>query len=138
MSTLSTNPDAAPETMSGQNFSVTVDTRYLPEHSDAGAKQYVFSYTISVTNNGKKPAQLISRRWVITDANGDESIVEGEGVVGKQPTIQPGETYTYTSGSVFNTPVGTMHGNYKMLDDNKQSFWVDIPVFRLALPNILN
>jgi ApaG protein len=119
-------------------FTVDVQTKYLPEHSDTNAKQYVFSYTISVTNKGLTPAQLIARRWVITDANGDESIVEGEGVVGKQPVIQPGETYTYTSGSVFNTPVGTMHGNYKMLSEHQQPFWIDIPVFRLALPNILN
>ena len=119
-------------------FSVEVKTRYLPEHSDATSKQYVFSYTISVTNSGESPAQLMARRWIITDANGDESIVEGEGVVGKQPTIQPGETYTYTSGSVFETPVGTMHGHYKMLDKQQQAFWIDIPVFRLALPNILN
>lgn len=119
-------------------LSVKVKTSYLPEHSNAAEDQYVFSYTISVTNSGDTAAQLIARRWVITDANGDESIVEGEGVVGKQPLIQPGETYTYTSGSVFNTPVGTMHGHYKMLDNNQQAFWIDIPVFRLALPNILN
>ena len=119
-------------------FSVAVKTNYLAEQSDSDKKQYVFSYTISITNQGPESAQLMARRWVITDAEGQQSFVEGEGVVGKQPTINPGETYTYTSGSVFNTPVGSMHGHYQMFDKDKQSFWVEIPVFRLALPNILN
>ncbi|WP_448211827.1 Co2+/Mg2+ efflux protein ApaG [Colwellia sp. MEBiC06753] len=119
-------------------ISVKVSSQFLAEQSDIDAEQYVFSYTINITNHGSHSAKLLTRRWVITDANGDESIVEGEGVIGKQPTIAPGKTFTYTSGSVFKTPVGTMHGNYQMIDEQQQRFWVDIPVFRLALPNILN
>ncbi|NMP30313.1 Co2+/Mg2+ efflux protein ApaG [Thalassotalea sp. M1531] len=119
-------------------LSVNVKTQYLPEQSNQADNQFVFSYTITITNNSEVSAKLLRRRWVITDSNGDESIVEGEGVIGQQPVIKPGNKYTYTSGSVFNTPVGTMHGHYQMIDNNQNTFWVDIPVFRLALPNILN
>jgi len=119
-------------------WQVTVETKFLPEHSKQSNEQYVFSYTITIANKSKTTATLLSRRWVITDANGEETVVEGEGVVGEQPSISPNSNYTYTSGSVFNTPIGTMKGHYQMLDENQQTFTVDIPVFRLAIPNILN
>ncbi|MFD2165244.1 Co2+/Mg2+ efflux protein ApaG [Thalassotalea euphylliae] len=120
------------------SIDIRIATNYLRQQSTPENNEYVFSYTISITNNGDAPAQLMSRRWIITDANGDESYVEGEGVVGKQPLIGPGETHTYTSGSVFKTPIGTMHGQYQMKRLNGETFWANIPVFRLSVPNILN
>ena len=130
--TLTSNTDSA------DNIAISVKTQYLAAQSNPNEQQYVFSYTISIENNGTYPAQLLSRRWVITDANGKKSIVEGDGVIGQQPTIAPGQTYTYTSGSIFDTPVGTMQGQYQMLAPDQAPFWVDIPIFRLAQPNILN
>lgn len=129
---------SSPYTAITDEVSVSVVSQYLPNQSDVDKKQYVFSYTISIENLRNTPVQLLSRRWLITDANGERSEVAGEGVVGQQPTIAPGQTYTYTSGSVFSTPVGTMQGQYQMIAPNQQQFWIDIPVFRLALPNILN
>ena len=129
---------SSPAIAATDDISVSVVSQYLPSQSDTDKKQFVFSYTISIENTGDTPVQLLNRRWLITDANGEESEVQGEGVVGQQPTIAPGQTYTYTSGSVFSTPVGTMQGQYQMIAPNQQKFWIDIPVFRLALPNILN
>lgn len=117
---------------------VSTKTEYLAEHSSEQEEQFVFSYTITIENTSEQAIKLLTRRWLITDADGETSTVEGEGVVGKQPTIKPGTSFTYTSGSVFKTPVGTMQGQYHMIDAELKPFTVEIPVFRLALPNILN
>ncbi|GHF78388.1 Co2+/Mg2+ efflux protein ApaG [Thalassotalea marina] len=119
-------------------ISVSVATAFLPEHSSEKEHQFVFTYTITITNNSDTTVKLLSRYWLITDANGDTSTVVGEGVVGEQPIIEPNNSYTYSSGSVFKTPVGTMQGHYQMLDNNNTPIKVDIPVFRLSTPNILN
>lgn len=117
---------------------VTVATEYLPNQSEPGQKQFVFSYTITIKNNGAEPVQLLSRKWEITDADGKTTEVIGEGVVGKQPTIQPGKAFTYTSGTVLRTPIGHMHGSYGMVSANGEHWNLDIPVFTLAKPNILH
>lgn len=117
---------------------VTVKTAYLEEQSIASKNQYVFSYTITITNNSKKNAVLLNRFWRITDANGDENTVSGEGVVGEQPKIMPGKAFTYSSGCVLKTPLGTMQGHYEMINADGDHVMVNIPVFRLVQPNILN
>jgi ApaG protein len=120
------------------NIIVSVKTAYIPEHSNELEKRYVFSYTITIENNSEENIKLLTRYWLITDANEDTSTVAGEGVIGKQPIIPPTKSFQYTSGCVLKTPVGTMQGHYQMLSDNNKSIQVEIPVFRLALPNILN
>ena len=117
---------------------INVDTRYLPEQSDESDSRYVFSYTITITNNTEHSLQIMNRYWLITDANGDTSNVEGEGVVGQQPHIKPGENYTYTSGCFLLTPFGTMQGYYQAIDENQETVILDIPVFQLAQPNIVH
>lgn len=117
---------------------VTVATEYLSNQSEPGQKQFVFSYTITIKNNGEEPVQLLSRKWEITDADGKTTEVIGEGVVGKQPTIQPGKAFTYTSGTVLRTPIGHMQGSYGMVNPNGEHWELDIPVFTLAKPNILH
>jgi len=117
---------------------VQVHTTYIPEQSTPDQKRYIFSYTITLKNLSKEKVQLISRRWLITDGNGKQLTVEGEGVVGKQPYIHPHDEYTYTSGTVIETPVGVMQGSYIMHDESGVDFTVDVTPFNLAIPNILN
>ncbi|MEF1289025.1 Co2+/Mg2+ efflux protein ApaG [Vibrio sp. M260118] len=117
---------------------VQVHTKYIPEQSQPDAKRYVFAYIITIKNLSQQTVQLISRRWLITDANGKQMTVEGEGVVGQQPFIAASDEYTYNSGTVIETPVGVMQGQYIMHDDNGDEFSVEIEPFRLAIPNILN
>ena len=120
------------------NINVSITTNYIPEHSSEVEQNFVFSYTITIENNSNDTIKLLTRYWLITDANGDSSTVAGEGVIGKQPSIPPKQRFQYTSGCVLKTPVGTMQGHYQMIDNDNQSVQVDIPVFRLAIPNILN
>jgi ApaG protein len=117
---------------------VTVKTQYLADQSNIDASQYVFSYTIQITNTGKVAAQLISRHWVITDANNKVQEVRGLGVVGDQPLLEPGASYEYTSGTMLNTPVGTMHGTYQFTAVDGTQFDVEIPTFTLAMPRVLH
>ncbi len=117
---------------------VSVKTAFIAEQSQQIDQKYVFSYTITITNNSDEPVQLLSRYWLISDANDEKSTVVGEGVIGKQPIISPTCSFVYTSGCLLKTPVGTMEGHYVMIDKQKQSFQVDIPIFRLAVPNIVN
>lgn len=124
--------------ISDNNVVVKTTTAYLAAQSEPEAERFVFSYTITITNNSDEPIKLLTRSWQITDANGDISTVEGEGVIGQTPNIAPSASFTYTSGSMFKTPVGTMQGHYQMLSKSGQPFLVEIPVFRLAIPNILN
>ncbi|MEK8089023.1 Co2+/Mg2+ efflux protein ApaG [Thermithiobacillus plumbiphilus] len=117
---------------------IQVETRYLAEQSQPERNHYVFAYRVTITNQGEMPAQLISRHWIITDANGETKEVRGEGVVGEQPVLQPGDSYQYTSGSVLETPVGSMHGSYQMIDAEGRAFDATIPPFRLATATVLH
>ncbi len=120
------------------DFNVAIATTFLADQSNIDADEYVFSYKVSISNNGKTPAQLISRHWIITDANGEVREVKGLGVVGKQPMIKPGETYQYTSHTVFSLPSGKMHGSYQMVDETGTNFTVEIPTFECQMPRILH
>ncbi|WP_408646861.1 Co2+/Mg2+ efflux protein ApaG [Vibrio aphrogenes] len=115
-----------------------VHTRYIEEQSQPEKSRYIFAYTITIRNLSPHSIQLMSRRWLITDANGKQLTIEGEGVVGEQPVIGSMQEYTYTSGTALETPVGVMQGHYVMLNENSDEFITDIPPFRLAIPNILN
>ncbi|MDR2216598.1 MAG: Co2+/Mg2+ efflux protein ApaG [Nevskiaceae bacterium] len=123
--------------MSG-GINIDVQTSYLPEQSDPGDDRYVFSYTITVRNDGHTPARLMQRHWLITDANGKTQEVHGDGVVGQQPHLKPGQGFRYSSGAVLETPVGAMQGRYEMVSDDGTRFDAPIPAFRLSMPGILN
>ena len=113
-------------------------SRYLPERSSPSERQYLFAYFVTIDNEGEEVAQLVSRRWVITDGNGEEQTVEGEGVVGEQPVIEPGKRFQYTSFCSLTTPFGTMHGHYVMVMPGGDSFEAEIAPFMLAIPNAVN
>jgi ApaG protein len=117
---------------------VAVATEYMPEQSDTGEERYFFAYHITVTNQGSVAAQLVSRHWIITDANGKVEEVRGLGVVGHQPLLQPGESFEYTSGCPLATPVGTMQGSYQMVAEDGERFDAPIPEFVLAMPRTLH
>jgi ApaG protein len=117
---------------------VTVRTTYLADQSDIDNSQYVFSYTINITNTGNVAAQLISRHWVITDSNNKLQEVRGLGVVGEQPLLEPGASFEYTSGTMLNTPVGTMQGSYQFTAVDGTQFDVPISPFTLAMPRVLH
>jgi ApaG protein len=122
----------------GTTIHITVETAYLPDQSEPDGSRYVFAYTVTIKNAGDLPARLVNRHWIITDANGKVQEVHGEGVVGEQPHIPPGEAHRYSSGAVIETPVGTMEGSYGMLTDEGLSFRTPIPRFRLAVPGVLH
>jgi ApaG protein len=127
--------------MAGQKeYDVTVSaaTRYLADQSDEGAGRYVFAYTITIRNAGRVAAQLVSRHWVITDAQGLVQEVRGMGVVGAQPRLKPGESFEYTSGTSIATPVGTMRGEYQMVAEDGTRFDAPIPEFTLSVPRVLH
>lgn len=117
---------------------ISVATQFLDEQSDPDGDRYVFAYTIRIRNLGRLPAQLLDRHWVITDGNGKVEEVRGEGVVGEQPRLEPGEAFTYTSGAVLETAVGTMQGSYHMSGDDGTEFDAPIPAFTLAVPRTLH
>jgi len=117
---------------------IEVATDYVDEQSEPDSDRYVFAYTITITNNGNVPARLISRHWVITDANGKVQEVSGDGVVGEQPHLNPGEEFRYSSGAVLETPVGAMQGLYRMGADNGVNFDAPIAPFTLAVPGVLH
>src|SRR6202030_1402181 len=117
---------------------VDVETSYLDEQSDPREHRFVFAYTITIRNEGQVPARLLTRHWVITDANGKVEEVRGDGVVGEQPYMQPGQGFRYSSGAVIETPVGTMQGSYQMVADDGQHFDAPIAPFRLAMPGVLH
>lgn len=120
------------------NISIEVATDYVDAQSEPDIGRYVFAYTITIENLGSVPARLISRHWIITDANGKVQEVSGDGVVGKQPRLVPGEKFRYSSGAVLETPVGSMQGRYNMEADGGVSFVAPIPAFTLAVPGILH
>ncbi len=117
---------------------VSAETQYLPEQSDVSSGRYVFSYTITIRNTGTVAAQLISRHWIITDAEGQVQEVRGLGVVGHQPFLKPGENFEYTSGCALATPVGTMRGSYQMTAEDGTQFEAPIAEFTLAMPRVLH
>lgn len=116
---------------------IEVETAYLDEQSDPKERRYVFSYTITIRNEGSVSARLLTRHWVITDANGKVQEVRGDGVVGEQPHLKPGQGFRYSSGAVLETPVGAMQGSYQMVTDEGLRFDAPIAAFRLAMPGIL-
>jgi ApaG protein len=120
------------------DFAITVRTQYLPEQSSPDRTQHVFTYTITIRNTGTVPAQLISRHWVITDANGKIEEVRGLGVVGHQPLLQPDEQFEYTSGTQLATAQGSMTGEYFFVAEDGHRFEVVIPEFVLSLPRALH
>lgn len=119
-------------------ISINVDTAYLAEQSDPSADRYVFTYTITITNSGTVAAQLISRHWIIADAEDVTQEVKGLGVVGEQPLLRPGEHFEYTSGTALATPVGTMRGTYQMVAEDGNKFDAEIPQFTLSMPRVLH
>jgi ApaG protein len=122
---------------SANKIRVDVETAYVDEQSDPNEHRFVFSYTITIRNEGAVPARLLTRHWIITDANGKVQEARGDGVVGEQPHLKPGQGFRYTSGAVIETPVGAMQGTYEMIDDEGQRFAAPIQPFRLAMPGIL-
>lgn len=126
------------ETEEQYSIAVDVETSYLEEQSAPDMNRYVFAYTITIRNEGNQSAKLLTRHWIINDANGNVQEVHGEGVVGEQPYLKPGESFQYTSGTVIETPVGSMEGSYQMLSEDGTPFDADIPAFTLSLPNKLH
>ncbi len=117
---------------------VEANPQYIESQSSPDSSRYVFAYTITITNAGIIPAKLLSRHWLITDSNGKVQEVRGEGVIGEQPYLKPGETFRYTSGAMIETPVGVMQGKYQMVSDNGDSFKASIPKFTLSIPRTLH
>jgi len=126
------------ETKSPCPIDVDVSTRFLDEQSSPDEDRYVFSYTIRIRNDGGVPAKLLSRHWIITDANGKVEEVRGEGVVGEQPRLQPGETFKYTSGAILETGIGTMRGSYEWQTDGGERFVAPVAQFTLSIPRTLH
>lgn len=120
------------------SIEIEVETEFVSAQSDPGANRYVFAYTITIRNTGGVAAQLLTRHWTITDANGRVQEVNGDGVVGEQPHLEPGEGFRYSSGALLETPVGTMQGKYHLRADDGAEFDAQIPAFTLAIPNILH
>ncbi len=117
---------------------VSAESIFVRDQSAPEDDKYVFAYTITINNTGSVTAQLRSRHWIITDARGKVQEVRGEGVVGEQPWLSPGESYRYTSAAMLETPVGSMHGSYQMLAADGTEFDAPIPPFGLALPNMIH
>ena len=117
---------------------VDVETRYVADQSDPRERRYVFTYTITLRNEGQMPAKLLTRHWIITDADGKVQEVRGDGVVGEQPHLKPGQGFRYSSYAVLETPVGAMQGSYQMQADDGTRFDAPIAPFRLAMPALLH
>ncbi len=117
---------------------IQVATQYVDDQSEPEIDRYVFAYTITIENRSDVPTRLLARHWLITDANGKVQEVSGDGVVGEQPKLNPGDTYRYSSGAVIETPVGAMQGRYRMQAANGIDFDAPIPPFTLAVPGVLH
>ncbi len=126
--------------MPDKKYDITVAARtaFIPDQSDASSSRYVFAYTITITNTGTVPAQLVSRHWVITDSDNQVQEVRGAGVIGEQPLLRPNESFQYTSGTAIATPVGTMRGSYQMVAEDGVQFDATIPEFTLSMPRVLH
>jgi ApaG protein len=120
------------------NIQVDVQTRYIEDQSNPEQNYYVFAYTITILNKGDQTAQLLSRHWVITDSNHKVQEVRGDGVIGEQPVLKPGEQFVYTSGTMLETSVGTMKGSYQMKADDGSQFDATIDEFVLSTPRVLH
>ncbi len=120
------------------DIKIITETEYVANQSSPEGGRYVFAYTITITNTGHAAATLLRRHWLITDANCQTQEVQGEGVIGEQPHLMPGESFRYTSAAVLATPVGCMQGTYAMVADDGMDFNVQIPVFNLSTPNTLH
>ncbi len=120
------------------DITVEVETQYIPEQSIPERDHFVFAYTITIRNDGNAAARLLSRHWIITDANNKVQEVKGDGVVGEQPHLKPGERFRYTSGTMLDTPVGSMRGSYQMIADDGMKFDAEIPMFTLSIPRTLH
>ena len=120
------------------NIRVDVETRYIEDQSNPEQNYYVFAYTITIQNKGQQSAQLLTRHWVITDSNQKVQEVRGDGVVGEQPLLRPGEQFVYTSGTMLETAVGTMKGSYQMLADDGSQFDATVDEFVLSTPRVLH
>lgn len=121
-----------------RNIQVSVKTAYMEEHSSLELERYVFAYMITIHNTGTVAAKLLTRHWIITDANGKIQEVYGDGVVGEQPYLRPGEAFQYTSAAVIETPVGSMQGSYQMIGDDGVAFEAPIAAFGLSIPHTLH
>jgi len=119
-----------------KNIRVSVKTDFLSDQSNAESKIWVWSYHILIENNGNDIVQLVDRYWKITDETGHIKEVKGSGVIGRQPSIKPGESFEYSSGTPLNKPSGFMFGNYRMINENNESFFIDVPLFSLDIPTI--
>ena len=126
------------EDITDYRIQVSVRVKYLSEQSDEPENRFVFAYTITVSNEGKQAVKLLARHWVITDSNNHLLSVNGKGVVGEQPVINPGQSFEYTSGTVLATQVGTMSGSYQMALDDGTEFTVPIQQFVLSVPRVLH
>ena len=120
------------------DVAVAARTAFIPDQSDVDNGRYGFAYTITITNTGTVPAQLVSRHWIITDSNNQVQEVRGQGVVGEQPLLRPNESFQYTSGTAIATPVGTMRGSYQMIAEDGVQFDAAIPEFTLSMPRVLH
>jgi ApaG protein len=125
-------------TTDSNRIRVDVSTNYVEDQSNPVEGRFVLSYTITIRNEGTKPARLVTRHWLITDANGKVQEVVGDGVVGEQPHLQPGQGFRYSSGAILETPVGAMQGKYHMVADDGEQFDAPIAPFRLAMPGVLH
>ncbi|MBD2858618.1 Co2+/Mg2+ efflux protein ApaG [Spongiibacter sp. KMU-158] len=121
-----------------KSVKIVVKTQYLPEQSNPGESRFAFAYTINIANEGEEAVRLLTRHWIITDGDNKVQEVHGDGVIGKQPLIEPGKAFNYTSGAVINTPVGTMEGSYEMITASGRPFIAPIKVFSLAQPSALH
>ncbi|MCK5811110.1 MAG: Co2+/Mg2+ efflux protein ApaG [Cocleimonas sp.] len=120
------------------NIDISVDTYYIEAESDAKTDRFMFAYTITIKNKSPVAAKLLTRHWIITDANNHVQEIKGKGVIGEQPHLKPDESFKYTSGTVIETPVGSMQGSFHMVTDDDKPFEVEIAPFSLAIPRILN
>lgn len=121
-----------------QNIQVSVEVSFLPDQSDVQNNHYRYAYHIIITNNGTQAAQLISRHWIITEADGEVREVKGDGVIGEQPRIKPNESYDYTSMTYFKMPTGSMQGSYQMIAEDGTHFDATIPLFQCNMPRVLH
>ncbi|MCA3220060.1 MAG: Co2+/Mg2+ efflux protein ApaG [Burkholderiales bacterium] len=124
--------------MARYEFSVSVVPQYVAEQSNPDEDEYLFAYTVTVRNTGEVAAKLLSRHWIITDADGDVEEVRGDGVVGEQPVLRPGEAFQYTSGCPLTTPVGSMKGTYHCVAEDGTRFDATVPEFILSMPRVLH
>lgn len=120
------------------NINILVETYYIEAESNPDVNRFVFAYTITIENKGSLAAKLLTRHWIITDANNQTHEVKGKGVIGEQPHLKPTESFKYTSGTMIETPVGSMQGNFQMITDDGELFEAEILPFSLAIPSILN